>query len=179
MKNEIREVGELDGKGWFAYRERMKGAPIDTVVLHSTAGSTLAGAISTLRERGLGYHYLIDKNGDVWKGAPALSLVGHAGESFGPNGPVVNRTSIGVSWVNLNDGKDPLTAEQIASAIELLKTLKEALPDLKWLTTHYAITVRPDGSSRKTDPRGADVLALATASGLRAWKPAWAKRYSL
>lgn len=179
MKNEIREVGEFDGKGWFAHRERMKGAPIDTVVLHSTAGSTLAGAISTLRERGLGYHYLIDKNGEIWKGAPTLRQVGHAGESVGPHGPSVNGYSIGVSWVNLNDGEDPLTPAQMESAITLLRELRDGLPDLKWLTTHYAITVETDGSYRKSDPRRVDVVALASATGMQAWKPTWAKLFAL
>ena len=179
MSIEIQNVRDFDGKGWFAHRPRPRGMRPDTVVLHATAGATLAGAISTLRDRGLGYHYLIDKSGEVWKGAPTLRQVGHAGESVGPHGPSVNGYSIGVSWVNLNDGEDPLTPEQIASAIALLRELKVGLSDLKWLTTHYAITVLPDGSYRKSDPRGVDVVALASASGLRAWKPTWTKRYAL
>lgn len=179
MSIEIQNVRDFDGKGWFAHRPRPRGMRPDTVVLHATAGATLAGAIETLRERGLGYHYLIDKNGDVWKGAPTLRLVGHAGDSVGPHGPRVNGYSIGVSWVNLNDGEDPLTPAQMESAIALLRELRDGLPDLKWLTTHYAITVRTDGSYRKSDPRGVDVVALASATRLQAWKPRRAKRYAL
>lgn len=179
MSIEILNVGDFDGKGWFAHRARPSGVQTDTVVLHATAGASLAGAISTLRARALGYHYLIDKNGQVWKGAPTLRQVGHAGESVGPNGPAVNSYSVGVSWVNLNDGKDPLTSEQISSAIALLRELKVGLPELKWLTTHYAITVQPSGRYRKSDPRGVDMMVLASETGLRAWKPEWAERFAL
>lgn len=98
---------------------------------------------------------------------------------MGPDGPNVNRYSIGLSWVNLNDGVQPITGAQLAAAQQLLVILRQGLPSLKWLTTHYAITVRQDGGYRKSDPRGIDVPKLALASGLAAWKPDWAKRFAL
>jgi N-acetyl-anhydromuramyl-L-alanine amidase AmpD len=174
---QIDPIHDFDGRGWFKHQPR----PVrpTTVVLHATAGGTLAGAVETLRERGLGYHYLIEPDGQVWKGAPIARQIGHAGESVGPEGPSVNRYSIGVSWVNLNDGTQEISEAQLAAAEELLVLLRKGLPSLKWLTTHYAITVRPDGGYRKSDPRGVDVPKLARASGLEAWKPDWAKRFAL
>jgi N-acetylmuramoyl-L-alanine amidase len=169
-------ITEFDGRGWFAGRERTR--PITTIVMHSTAGSTLAGAVSALRSRGLGYHYLIEQNGRIWKGAPTSRNVGHAGESIGPDGPSVNGYSIGVSFVHPNDGT-PLRADQIDAAERLCKVLADAIPSLEWITTHYAITVRPNGTARKTDPRGCPLLAIASHAGLRPWKPAYATRYSL
>lgn len=177
MSLQIDPIHDFDGRGWFKHQPR--SARPSTIVLHATAGGTLAGAVETLRERGLGYHYLIEPDGRMWKGAPIARQVGHAGKSEGPEGPSVNRYSIGVSWVNLNDGIQPITDAQLAAAEALLILLRQGLPSLKWLTTHYAITVRPDGKYRKSDPRGVDVVALAAATGLKAWKPDWAKRYAL
>lgn len=177
MSLQIEPIHAFDRRGWFKHQPRSLRPT--TVVLHATAGGTLAGAVETLRERGLGYHYLIEPDGRVWKGAPIARQVGHAGESVGPEGASVNRYSIGVSWVNLNDGIQPITAAQLAAAEELLQVLRQGLPCLRWLTTHYAITVQPDGGYRKSDPRGVDVESLAASAGLRPWKPEWAKRYAL
>jgi len=129
-----------------ASRPRKK--PITTIVLHATAGSTLGGALSTLRLKGFSYHYLIDKDGTVTKGVPYGRVAFHAGESMGPDGPNVNEYSIGISFVNRNDGKDPYTAAQTVSCENLIKELCNAVP-LHWLTTHYAIS----GFRGKTDPK--------------------------
>ena len=173
----IRPLNEFDGKGWF--KNSVRPVVPDTVVLHATAGSTLAGAVSTLRQKGYGYHFLVEKDGTVWKGAPYLRQVAHAGVSTGPRGPGANRHSIGICWVNLNDGRDPITADQLESAAKLLLELREGIAGLRWLTTHWAITVKRDGSARKTDPRGVDVPRLAAFAGLEAWKPSYAARFSL
>ncbi len=169
-------IDEFDGKGWFHGPPRTKA--ITTVVMHSTAGSTLAGAISTLRKKRLGYHYLIDVDGKVWKGAPTSANVGHAGTSAGPDGSGVNGYSIGVSFVHLNDGR-PIPAVQIDAAMELVKELADKIPSLEWLTTHYAITVLKNGTYRKSDPKGCPLSAIASHAGLKPWKPSYAARYSL
>ena len=165
----------------FKHHDRPEGVVADTIVLHATAGSTLAGALSTLHKKGFGYHYIIDKDGKVYKGAPTTSVVAHAGVSTGPRGPGVNRHSIGVCFVNLNDGEDDITQEQEMSCERLVGALVAAIPTLKWITTHYAITVKRDGSARKTDPRRTNQIVqdIAFANGLTPWKPSYATRYSL
>jgi N-acetylmuramoyl-L-alanine amidase len=167
----------------FAHKARPAGTVIDTVILHATAGSTLEGAISTLRAKGYGYQYLIDKDGKVYKGAPANAAVAHAGDSVGPQGRYCNRYTIGVCFVNLNgqeikvvDGKkklvvtgklDPYTPAQMASCRELLRELRKAIPTLKYLTTHAIVS-----PGRKTDPLGFNYVAMAADTGLTAWRPA-------
>ncbi len=152
------------------FASRPRQAPVTTVVLHATAGSSLLGAISALRQtgrlrpRGLGYHYLIDKDGKVYKGCATGLETFHCGLSKGPDGPFVNRYSVGISLVNLNDGHDPYTQPQLDSVIELLRELKAAIPTLRWLTAHYVIS-----PGRKTDPRGYPVHEAAAASGLEWW----------
>lgn len=160
----------------FHHKARTK--PVTTVVLHATAGTTLAGAVSTLRDKGLGYHYLIERDGTVHKGAPTSRNVGHAGKSDGPDGEHVNGYSIGVAFVHPNNGS-VISEAAIGACAELLRALADAIPTLEWLTTHYAITVQPNGRYRKSDPRNCPVEALAAKSGLKPWKPAHTTRYSL
>ena len=165
----------------FKSHDRPEGVVADTIVLHATAGSTLAGALSTLHKKGFGYHYIIDKDGKVYKGAPTTSVVAHAGVSTGPRGPGVNRHSIGICFVNLNDGEDDITQEQEMSCERLVGALVAAIPTLKWITTHYAITVKRDGSYRKSDPRGIgrwlDIIARSV--NITPWKPSYATQFSL
>jgi N-acetylmuramoyl-L-alanine amidase len=149
---------------WLVTRERKK--PCTTIVLHATAGSSLGGALSTLRLRGLSYHYLIEKNGEVTKCAPSSRVAFHAGKSEGPEGSNVNDYSIGISFVNLNDGKDPITYDQEQAAKLLVLDLENHFP-LSWVTTHYAIS-----PGRKTDPKpfnSARLTAFAKAVGLNAF----------
>lgn len=120
------------------------------IVLHATAGSTLGGAIQTLRDKKLGYHYLIDKSGKIVKGQATSAVVGHAGRSKGPDGSSANNYSIGISLVNLNDGEDPYTERQYLALQALIDQLRWAVPSLKWITTHRAIS---KGISGKSDPR--------------------------
>lgn len=161
-----------------AFKSKARTKPITTVVMHSTAGSSLSGAVSTLRAKGLGYHYLIEANGAIHKGCATSRNCGHAGASVGPDGANCNGYSIGVSFVHRNDGS-AISEAATAACAALLRALADAIPSLEWLTTHYAITVQPNGSYRKSDPRNCPVEALAAKSGLKPWRPSYATRYSL
>lgn len=155
---------------------------VDLVVLHSTAGSSLSGAIATLRSRGLSYHYLIDKDGTIVEAAPTSRKAFHAGNSYGPREKSkgidprqdaqarfvaktsVNAYSIGISFVNRNDGVDPYTQEQMDAVEALLRLLMAKHEALRYLTTHFAVSPK-----RKTDPRGFPYESLADRVGLVAW----------
>lgn len=149
-------------KNWLMSGKRKR--PITTIVLHATAGKGLAGAIETLKDRGLSYHYIIDKDGSVKKCVPTERVAWHAGVSEGPEGKWVNGYSIGISFVNLNDGVDPYTLAQRVAALDLIKDLKKAIPTIKWLTTHWAVS-----PGRKTDPKNYPVLHAAKLTGLEFW----------
>lgn len=124
------------------------------------------GAIETLRKRGLSYHLIFPKAMEPIKCAPLSGVAYHAGESRGPDGRFVNAYSVGFSFVNLNDGRDPYTPFQVECAIELAKTLPLQFPELKWVTTHAIVSPH-----RKTDPLGFDLDQFAAAVGLKAWRP--------
>lgn len=148
---------------WLASRPRKQ--PCTTVVMHATAGGNLSGAISTLRIKGFSYHYLIDKDGTITKCVPYERVAFHAGVSTGPEGDNVNRYSVGISFVNLNDGKDPITPLQMRAARELVFALKSAIPTIKYVTCHYAISW-----GRKTDPKLFDLQGFASDVHLQPWK---------
>lgn len=177
----------------FVSAKRPAGTKIDTIVVHYTAGGSLSGAVSTLLDKKLGYHFIIDLNGRIYKGAGYLSQVGHAGSSYGPQeqarrissaqypntrqnrelrrvgkflaGCSVNSYSIGISMVNSNDGR-PMTEAQAASLYSLIWALKgdKQLP-LKYITGHKDVS-----PGRKTDPRGLDLQLLADAVELTYWR---------
>ncbi len=180
----IRNINEHDGKGWLRNSLRNPFIPITTIVLHSTAGSTLAGAIATLRARKLGYHYIIDRDGTVWKCAPVSRKVGHAGNSYGPReemkrvsrkqnnrsefvaGCSVNGYTIGISFVNENIGAShPVTSRQISAAEDLVLAIKSVIPTLEYVTTHAIVS-----PGRKSDPRTVDLNDFAGIVGLKPWR---------
>jgi N-acetyl-anhydromuramyl-L-alanine amidase AmpD len=150
----------------FASTFRNPLVKVDTIVLHATAGTSIDGAVTTLYQRGLGYHYLIGKSGKVVKGCAANRVTYHAGESVGPQGRWVNRYSVGIAFVNLNNGTDPYTSAQEVSVRHLIGQLQGQFPCLKWITSHAIIS-----PGRKTDPRSYDLDRLARHVNLKVWRP--------
>ncbi len=74
---------------------RRAPSDIKLLVLHHTGGSTLSSAVSTLKERNLSYHYLIDVDGKIYQYVDELNNAQHA--------PPYNGTSIGISLVAERD----------------------------------------------------------------------------
>lgn len=171
---------------------RQPSTRVTLIVMHATAGGGIHGSIASLRKKGLGYHYLIERNGSVYKGCPASRRTAHAGSSYGPHeanagvdtaqypntpknraagrvydfvaGTSVNEYSIGIAFCNLNDGQEPITQAQLDAASELIAALKQQFADIEWISTHYEVSPQ-----RKTDPRQFDLNAFATRVGLKAW----------
>lgn len=161
--------------------------PIELVVMHATDGPGIDGAIETLRENDLGYHFLIegprDTDGACVKAVPYTRGCYHAGNSYGPReqaagitrkqdkasrfvaGTSVNGYSIGVSFVKWDRPNVQITSKQYESARELVKELARAVPTLKYVTTHAVVS-----PGRKTDPVGFDLDRFAIEVGLQAWR---------
>jgi len=87
---------------------------VSGAIIHHTGGGSMSGAIATLKERGLSYHYLIDKNGSVKQLIPGKGVGFHAG--YG-----ANREMFGIALVAEDDSK--VTPIQISAASELNKKL--------------------------------------------------------
>lgn len=150
---------------------------IELIVVHSTAGRSFAGAWSTLLAKGFGYHALIPDedefgHGDIIKCVPDMRVCGHAGNSYGPleemrkisnkrgagskflAGTSVNSYSLGISFVNANDGKDSYSEKQHQACVERCVQWALVYP-IKWISTHYWVS-----PGRKSDPKGYDMDRL-------------------
>lgn len=147
---------------------RPVGTPIDTVLLHATAGS-FRGALSWCLNpvSKVSYHYLISKTGEVAQIVPLGMQAWHAGVCRmtidGQTVRNLNSRSIGIALENRNDGADPYPKAQIDALIELIRDLKTRVKSLRYLVSHAEVAW-PRG--RKTDPRGLDMASLRLRTGL-------------
>jgi flagellum-specific peptidoglycan hydrolase FlgJ len=82
---------------------------VEGAVIHHTGGASMSGAIETLKQRGLSYHYIIDKDGTVKQLIPGKGIGYHA-ESY-------NANTFGIALVAEDDSK--VTPEQVAATTSL------------------------------------------------------------
>jgi len=169
---------------WLAHRPRRGATVVDTIVLHATCNDDLHAKIGELKDKGLSYHYIIDRAGLPHKCVPYSAVAFHAGNSYGPHEATrgtsrqqdanhffvemtsVNEYTIGLCLVNNNDGSDPFTPQQVDACVWLIKELKESLSSLKYLTTHACVS-----PGRTTDPDTLDIARIAKKAGLEVWAP--------
>lgn len=150
---------------WLNSRSRTVG--VTTIVFHATAGKSGASSINWLRQIGLSYHYVIERDGRITKAVPASRVALHAGRSMGPDGANVNAYSIGIAFANLDDGKEPITPAQITSAKWLTLQITKQFKDIRFVTTHKRIS-----PGRKVDPRlfnASEFVASLGETDLEAW----------
>lgn len=169
---------------WLAHRPRRGATVVDTIVMHATGNENMQETISQLKDRGLSYHYIIDRLGVPHKCVPYSAVAFHAGNSYGPHEAArgtsreqdmhhnfvdltsVNEYSIGLCLVNLDDGTDAYSQEQVDTCIWLIKELKASISALRLLTTHYWVS-----PGRMTDPVNLDIRHIAKKTGLEIWTP--------
>jgi N-acetyl-anhydromuramyl-L-alanine amidase AmpD len=124
---------------------RVRAFKVRRVILHHTAGGTVQGAVSALRNRGLGYHYMIDKDGTVYEFAEAHRYMAHAYRA--------NRGTLGIAFIG--GGKyGAANACQLSAVVELLEQLKLNYPSITEVTGHKHVDRRGKHLRRgKIDPR--------------------------
>ena len=108
--------------------------PINKIIVHCTA--TPEGRVHTVKDvdtwhrqrgfNGIGYHYLIGLNGEVWEGRPI--------EKAGAHTEGYNSSSIGIAYVGgmdkeMKNPKDTRTQAQKDSILKLLKELVIKFPN--------------------------------------------------
>jgi N-acetyl-anhydromuramyl-L-alanine amidase AmpD len=130
-------------------------APPTAIVLHATAGSTARSSVDHLRSVGLGYHFIIARDGrDTAKSVnsdgsnpivffctPLENRAAHVGSNIpipGSGGRIANRCGIGISLANRQNGED-YTSKQVAVLSEIIEHVKARLPSVTHLTTHAVI----------------------------------------
>lgn len=135
------------------FNPRPAATVVDTVVLHHTAGPTLEGCVRWFAnpESRVSAHYTVGKDGSIVQHVSTFLRAWHAGVSKDKLGrESVNNFSVGIEMVNVGDGKDPWTKEQVEVVGFLISHLKRRFP-LKYVVSHEYIA-EPRG--RKPDPKG-------------------------
>lgn len=129
---------------------RPQGVKPSLIVLHATGPGSLKGILEwvTTKVSKVSYHGLIASDGTYYQLVNPDRMAWHAGVSEWEGKPNCNHYSIGLSFVNPNDGKVPLTPQQIATAKGVIQYWRQKYGPLP-VTTH-GIIARPKG--RKVDP---------------------------
>lgn len=101
-----------------------RNQPIQGIVIHHTAGSTLQGALEEGRRNGTGANYYVDRDGTIYRGAPENQYTAHiqpptSGYRNGNNPNLSSQNTIGIETVAKNDAD--VTPEQ-RDAIQRLTT---------------------------------------------------------
>lgn len=127
------------------------GRNIDTVIIHSSYDAlgpdpySVSGLINEYKQYGVSPHYLIDRQGNVYRLVDEKNVAYHAGESKVPDGRTdVNNFSIGVEMMNTKS--DKFTSAQYNSLNDLLRYLSSKYK-IKYTLGHNQIA-----EGRKTDP---------------------------
>lgn len=126
---------------------------IDTILLHYTAGELESSLTCLTDPKGtnrVSAHYVVDRNGDIYRLVDESKRAWHAGASKWKGIADINSASIGIEIINLGrraDGSfDPYTDEQIAAVIALCKNIM-ARNKIKYVLGHSDVA-----PGRKQDP---------------------------
>ena len=99
-----------------------KQKKIDSIILHHRAGNGDVESIHLQHQRqgwwGIGYHYYIRKNGEIWRGRPEKWVGSHAGSSNN-----YNTHSIGICWEG-NFEQEEMTDAQVESGRWLIEDIE-------------------------------------------------------
>ena len=152
---------EADSKKNFSIENRLvswgfakaSGRSIDTVVIHSTYNATggdpfsVSKIIDIYKSYGVSPHYLVARDGTVYRMVDEKNIAYHAGDSEMPDGRSnVNAFSIGIEVIGKDDGS-PSDAQYDA--------LKKLIADIETRHTIKHILGHSDiAPGRKSDPWG-------------------------
>lgn len=125
-----------------------RGKSVQVIVLHADGAPNERGCLSWIQSSAskVSYHALIGRDGRVYTCVSYDRRAWHAGKAEWNGDKDVNGISIGLSFSNRNDGKEPLTPEQKQSMQALIVTLRGKYGSLP-VTTHAKVS-----PGRKTDP---------------------------
>lgn len=123
------------------------------IVLHATGPGALRGILDWIKTPAskVSYHGLIASDGTYYSLVSPERAAWHAGVSEWNGVKNINGISLGLAFVNPNDGKTPITPQQIAIAKAVIQYWRQNYP-IEAVTTHAAVAT-PKG--RKTDPEEA------------------------
>ena len=142
------------------FNSRRNPTDITAIVMNASANSSQESVVKWYNNPNaqVSMHYTIGKEGTIVQHVLDRNRAWHAGRSAWKGRDNLNDFSIGVEFINLNDGLDPYPEAQHEAAVRLVAFLVDkydiALDDI---VAHYDVA---DPPGRKTDPRGYDMERL-------------------
>lgn len=133
------------------------------IVLHATGPGSARGILEWVTNPAskVSYHGMVAADGTYYNLVSPERSAWHCGVSewngFAHNRSV-NGISLGLAFINPNDGKIPLTPQQISVGKAVVQYWAQQYPTIEAVTTHAAIAL-PKG--RKTDPDHVPNFVLA------------------
>ncbi len=114
-----------------------------TIILHHTAGGRV-GSEGYLKQKGLGYHAMIEKDGTIYRYNDINEVVSHASRA--------NVGYVGISFI-AGGPLGPVTDAQIQAAIQLINEMKDEADSLVKVSDHATIDVLVAKRGWKSDPQ--------------------------
>jgi N-acetylmuramoyl-L-alanine amidase len=135
-------------------------SPPRLIVLHATGPGSLRGVLEWVctPSSKVSYHGLIAADGTYYNLVSPDRAAWHAGVSEWNGVQNINGLSLGLAFVNPNDGVIPLTPQQIAVAKGVIQYWRQQYATIEDIATH-GMVARPRG--RKTDPDAVPNFRLA------------------
>lgn len=131
--------------------DRPEGTVVDTIVLHHTAGASLASTVRwfQMESSRVSAHFTIGKDGSIIQHLSTYRRAWHAGVSMDAQGRRgLNDFSIGIEIDNRGDGKDPYTEAQLEAVEHIVSVMMRRFP-IRQIVSHEFIALPP---GRKNDP---------------------------
>lgn len=136
-----------------SHRGGTRAMPPKAIIMHATGGTDSRAWLTTTPGSGVSSHFLIRRDGVIYRLVENSGVAWHAGVSrFGNYGaagrPSVNEISIGIELENLNTGGQPYPTIQIQQAARVVWRLHQQYGHIPTVS-HQAIA-----PTRKDDPKG-------------------------
>ena len=150
--------------------------PVSMIVLHYTASET-ASALAALRDAHaddpVSAHYLVDRNGRIYRLVDESKRAWHAGPGVWEGCDDVNSASVGIEIVNLGRDargrREPYPDAQIEAVIRLCRDI-QSRHAIRWVIGHSDM-----GLGRKEDPGEHFPWKRLAQRGVGIWTDAFAK----
>jgi len=150
------ELKIIDKRVHFGMRAETDRA-IEAIIIHSVFNKcggdkyNLNRIIRQFRLYRVSSHYIINRNGQIFRLVKEKNVSFHAGKSCLPDGQTsVNQCSIGIELITTDDVSDKPTEKQIKSLTVLVKDIQRRY-NIKYILRHSDIA-----PERKTDPWNMD-----------------------
>lgn len=184
-------IPELWYPGIQDYNQAASSSRTDSVkalVIHGTAGSSSAGAVSVIKAKKASFHWLVPDEDEpahgvnIWACIPEIRAAWHVRNAA--SNPQIfsgqkncNHWSLGVELVNAQNKRDPFSAWQIEVTAHLACYCIRKYPNLTYIMSHAAMDPARREDPTKLFPWGAfvervqNLLQTDTANLARIYEP--------